>query len=347
MLDGLQCDQKTLQMVTNSLYQQNSKISIRYPPIGEIITITQRSGKVKLDLISKREYDDKHSSFCSRFPDWQKEIPRYGDLMVAFYCSGIPSHKGAEKVLLDEIKQHNVFQGKKPLWIAYDTCTLRHRFHSYIHTFIEKNKLSGSLGHVVATGVTGELKQGLGRKYKPAETNLVKREFPETNEFFNQLKLQSRLHRIGLLDINAIKKHDVYMPVESGKGDSEIVDGYSKFENDRSAEVLFFSSDSDPIDMASISGLRAKLIKYRPDLVLDYLRNHEMTLDMVNSIIYHLSIVCGFIRLRGVSIYSIWVGKDSNDWKNGSVMVVPVGNQKAPMERIHNILKTMKEAKLY
>jgi len=334
-------------MMTNALFERNNSFSIRYPPIGDILTVTKRSGNVKLDIISRKDYQEKYATFCSRFPECEREIPDYGDLMVAFYCADIPGLQDVEKVLQDEVSRHKVFQGQKPLWIAYDTNVLRHRFHSNIHAFLESKKLSGALGHVVAQGVIDEINRGMNNKYKPEQIKLLEKSFREASQFFNQLNLSARLHQIGVLDVNAIKKHDVFMRVKSGVGDEEIIKGYSRFEEDRRAEVLLFSNDSNFIQMASNNGIRTKLVKYKPHDVYDYAKENTITLDVISSILYHLSIVCGCIRSRGVSIYSIWSGKDANDWKNGSVMVVPEGNLKGPLQRNHKILKAMKDAKLW
>ena len=346
MIKGLKCDLSAFQMVTNALYETSSTITIRYPPIGDILTINKRRKEVKIKLISRKDYTEKYTSICSKYPECDREIPTYENILEAVYCGGIPPLDDVEELLMKEISQHDVFRGHKPLWIGYDTCVLRRRFHANIHRFLESNRLSGALGHTVAKGVYDELHNGMDKKYQARQVQLLKDHFREAGEFFNQLTLEARLHQIGLLDINAIKKHDVFQLISSGRDDINIIDGYSEFEDHRKAEVLLFSADSNFIQMAMGNSLNAHLVKYTSQSVIDYLHDKSIGLDRVNSLLYHLAIVCGFIRTRGVSIYSIWSGKDAHDWRNGYVMVVPEGNLKDQLKKDHAILSVMKVEKI-
>jgi len=346
MTSKLLCDLETFQLVTNLLYERGGIISIKYPPIGEIARFLHKHSNVKIELISKHQYDDARDTVCSREPGCEPEIPTYSQLMEAFYSAGIPSLSPVEDVLNMSIEGRDVLKGHKPLWIGYDTCVLRRRLYSQIHEILERHGMRSSIGHAIAEGVNEELLVAMNNKNRHREISNLERIFPEARMFLNKATLEARLHRIGLSEIDLMKAHEVVRRLPSEKGDLEIIKGYIDLEKNRNAELIVFSSDNNFIETASDMTLNSHYVEYHPRRVEEFLKENELHLGLLNNLLYHLAIVCGFIRLPGITVASIWPNKTVNDWKAGFVQVSVTGNLEEDFVRTHGILSKMKEKKL-
>ena len=139
-------------------------------------------------------------------------------------------------------------------------------------------------------------------------------------------------------------KKQVYQSPHSKKGDMEIIKGYEDFENDRNAEILLFSADKNFVEMAVQKSLKAQYLDYSIFNVNKRLQEAPVSLDVVSRILYYGTMVFGMTRLSGVDLYSIWRGKDIEDWNNGYIKVNVKGTLAKPFRKAHGALKDMKES---
>ena len=257
--EGL-CDIHELQLITNLLYDKNKLIEWFYPPIGRVASFANRNLKAK--IISRSDYNAKRGTFLSRNPAWAREIPNYDEFLVPFFCAGLLPMTKMRTPLLSLSRKKKIFHGGKPLWVGYDTSVLRRSFHSNIIDFLKLHKLDNSIGHVVAGGVTEELMQGMDYKYKFQKVTELAADFPQASNFLNQPSLSARLHRIGMAEIKNMKENYVFHEAPSEKDDLEIIKGYEKFEGDRNAEIVLFSSDKNFVEMAVQKSLKTQYVEY-------------------------------------------------------------------------------------
>ena len=344
---GLKCTLPDLQVVTNMLYEGRSSISVTYPPLGDIIKVTLKNQGVKISPMIRNAYRQCYDDFCSSNQECRHEIPPHDSFLEAFYCSGIPPLTNVENFLVKKIQHRDVLRGEKPLWIGYDTCVLRRRLYSVLRRMLSDHSLHDAIGHAVTNGVTDELHLGMDKKYKPQFLEQFEKSFLESEAFLNQALLEARLHRIGLMDIDQMKKHDVFQELPSEIGDLAIIKGYAEFEKNRNAELVLFSADNNFIEMATDSSLNSYFVRYQPRQLEDYLQKKILGLDTFTSLVYHTAIVYGYIQINDFVVQSIWRGKGFQDWKNGFVMVTPSDGVKPEFERTINILQTMRKERLF
>lgn len=347
MAARLTCDMQTLQMVTNVLYRRGGILHIKYPPLGTLARCSQRRGRMKVELTPRAEYDRIRDEVCSREPTCEREIPRYDQLMEVFYASGIPPLDHIETMLVEKISGRNVLMGDKPLWIGYDTCVLRRRFYSQVRRMLETRRLNTSIGHAVTEGVNDELLFRMDRKYSQRDIACFERIFPDARMFLNRATLEARLHRLGLADLGLMRSREVYQELPSGTGDLEIIRGYAGFEKNRNAELLLFSADNNFVQTATDKSLQCHYVPYHHNGVPEYLGSGDVPLNALNDLLYHFAVVCGLIRVQGITIASIWPNKTVNHWKEGLVQVEASGPAEEEVLREHTILTRMKEMGLY
>ncbi|MDC0243352.1 hypothetical protein OAK07_01540 [Marine Group III euryarchaeote] len=336
------CDIRELQLLTNLLYEKSTPLEWFYPPIGKIASFSLRNEMAK--VISRTNYDKNLSIFLAKNPGYKQDVPDYGQFMEAFFCAGVLPMTEAEKFLKSLAKSRNTFHGGKPFWIGYDTSALRRSFYSNIVTFLNSNNLENSIGHVVVGGVVEEIMQGMDQKYKSRKVAELAKGFPEASNFLNQPGLSGRLHRIGMAEIKNMKNKSVFHEHNSEKGDMEIIKGYEDFESDRNAEVLLFSADKNFVEMAVQKSLKTQYLDYSIFNINQRLQDSPVTLDVVSRILYYGTMVFGMTRLSGVDLYSIWRGKDVEDWNKGCIKVNVKGTLSKPFRKAHGALKDMKES---
>jgi len=336
------CNIREFQLVINLLYEKKAPIEWFFPPIGKVATFALRNHKAK--IIPRKEYDAKLRNFISKNPGCRSDIPTYYQFMEAFFCAGLPPLTKAENFLKSPAQSRNTFHGGKPLWVGYDTSVLRRSFHSNIIDFLKLHKLDNSIGHVVAGGVTEELMQGMDYKYKFQKVAELAADFPQASNFLNQPSLSARLHRIGMAEIKNMKENYVFHEAPSEKDDLEIIKGYEKFEGDRNAEIVLFSSDKNFVEMAVQKSLKTQYVEYSVRKLQNHLKNNPIPLDFVSRIIYYGTMVFGMTRLGGVELYSIWQGKKVEDWNRGHIKVKIKGNLAKPFKEAHGVLEDMKKS---
>ena len=345
--EGL-CDIHELQLITNLLYDKNKLIEWFYPPIGKIASFATNKN-LKAKIISRSDYGAKRESFLSRNPAWAREIPNYDEFLVPFFCAGLLPMAKIKTKLMSLARKKNIFHGGKPLWLGYDTNVLRRSFFSNIINFIKfddelkKQKLENSVGHVIADGVTEEIMQGMDYKYKSRKVEELAIGFPEASNFLNQPDLLARLLRIGMAEIKHMKNY-VYSATPSAKGDIEIIKGYEEFENYRNAEVTLFTSDKNFVEMAHQKALMAYYVEYNVKELLKHIERNPITLDAVSRIIYYGTMVFGMTKLNGFKLYSIWRGKNVEDWDRRHIKVKVEGTLSKPFRKAHGVLKDMKKS---
>lgn len=338
--EGL-CNLRELQLVTNLLYEKKTPIEWFYPPIGKVATFALRN--LKANIIPRDEYDAKLDDFIANNARCKYEIPTYGQFMEALFCAGLLPMTEVENFLELLVKNRNTYHGGKPLWVGYDTSVLRRAFYSNTINFLKSHKLDNSFGHVVAGGVTEEILQGMDKRYKSQKLSDLVNGFPQASNFLNQPCLGARLHRIGMTEIKNMKENYVFHEVPSEKDDLEIIKGYEKFEADRNAEVVLFSADKNFVEMAIQKSLKTQYVDYHIRKLQEHLENDPIPLDSVSTIIYYGTMVFGMTRLSGVELYSIWRGKNVEDWNKGYIKVKVKGNIAKPFRRAHGTLKDMKK----
>ena len=347
MIDGVKCTLNDLQVAINIAYEQESSGSIQYPPLGDICRWGKKDGEMWLRPLERGAFQKSYDAFCGSNQECQQEIPKYDYYLEAFYCAGIPPLAAVEKFLSNKIRYRDVLRGEKPLWLGYDTCVLRRRLYSVLRKMLSNQGLHDTIGHAVVNGVTDELHYGMDKKYKSDLLGQFEKSFPEAASFLNQAKLEARLHRIGLMDIDQMKKHDVYQELPSKRGDLNIIKGYAEFEKNRNAEVVLFSADNNFVEMAADSSLTSYCVKYNPGWLQKFVKSKPISLDTFTSILYHLSIVFGLIRMKDFTIRSIWKGKGVQDWKKGLIMVWPDQSVEKEFTRTIMILDKLRDNRLY
>ena len=336
------CDIRELQLLTNLLYEKSTPLEWFYPPIGKIATFSLRNEMAK--VISRKDYDTKLRIFLSKNPGYKHDVPDYNQFMESFFCAGVLPMTEAEEFLKSLAESRNTFHGGKPLWVGYDTSALRRSFYSNIINFLQSEKLDNSIGHVVVGGVVEEIMQGMDQKYKSRKVAELAKGFPEASNFLNQPGLSGRLHRIGMAEIKNMKNKNVFHEHFSKKDDMEIIKGYEDFESDRNAEVLLFSADKNFVEMAVQKSLKTQYLDYSIFNLNERLRDAPVSLDIVSRILYYGTMVFGMTRLSGVDLYSIWRGKNVEDWNQGYIKVNVKGTLAKPFRKAHGVLKDMKES---
>jgi hypothetical protein len=289
-------------------------VAVEYPVSGTLFDI-KLDEQCTVIPVAKKEYERTRGNYL-RLRDrvHEKEYPFYADLVTCFYASGILRSSG-EAELKEKLKEgvkRDFLKGNKPLFIGYDTNSLRHRTNVIVERMLSSisRDAATKIGICLNESVKHELRGQWDHKYKKSEVDDLG---PDFRKFLNQHPKNSRLARIGAVEY----KHLLAQPNTgeasgSGTGDNAIISSYETFIKERNVDLLLISGDNDFVAMAHDERIPALFMRQPVSCGSEVIAGWDRVVDLL----YCAAVVFGHIILSGISIYGVWTGKVEEDWDN-------------------------------
>lgn len=140
------------------------------------------------------------------------------------------------------------------------------------------------------------------------------------DEFFNQLKLDCRLFRMGFVEYRKMSIREYFEELKGGRGDLQILEVLQKFSKERNVDLLVFSEDEAFTDRATA----LKLKGIRLDRQEEPPMSTEVDWEDVALLLYTAAITYGVIGITGkikAKIYGVWRGKKADHWNTESLKI--------------------------
>jgi len=259
--------------------------------------------------------------------DFIGEIPSYRDYLDVFLGAGVHTPEGWDVAVgaLRDALDWNPFEGHRPVYVSFDTNALILRYYTRISRLLAELTRGSPMrvGFVASKGVLDEL-EGFDEKYKERDISLMGRTLDVNREvldqFFNQLRLEGRLFRMGFTEYRKMSKREHFEEVEGGKGDTKIVKSLENFSKRRNVDLIVFSEDSDFIAKATAHRLRGVRLD-RPHEAPESL---ETGWEEIAQLLYTSAITFGAIGVAGrvkAKIFGVWKGKKGEHWDGETLRV--------------------------
>ena len=305
-----------LSIVLNALFDRgDSRFSIVHPSIelGELATVSlagHDSSTVRFTT-QLQAYQDARDEIINTYPEQVgNDIPRLDQYLKAALASGVIQIKNYDEVkqLLDRYGNPNLMAGHPPVFAGFDTNLLSWRIDRILG-LRDLNKGVGYVnGFVLATGVRDELSWD----YKCHNTDPFVDAFGEVySEYWNQPVGDARIGRLGQLAYRSIRDIDQADEIECDRGDENIVAAYDAYNRDRRCQILLFSNDRNFVERARSHTILSQHIAFPDELP----RQKTVTWKQIELLIYMYAVIFGVIELPGMSVHSVWRGKDDLDWQ--------------------------------
>jgi hypothetical protein len=219
-------------------------------------------------------------------------------------------------------------KGEKPIFLSFDTNALRRRYYTLISNLVKHRNSRDrnrpiKAGFVVSRGVLKEL-EGFDRKYREDDIHAMAaaRSIKDDSlkEFFNKLKLEERLVRLGFVEYRKMSRREYFFEVEGEPGDRAILDALEQFCKGSTRDVLVLSEDSDFVERANsrrLKGVRLDLPKVIPSSI-------DVDWETIAQLLYVAAITFGAISIRGgvtAKLFGIWSGKKAEHWNSETLRI--------------------------
>ncbi|MDK2833805.1 MAG: hypothetical protein PWR29_832 [Methanolobus sp.] len=301
----------------NEIKSHTGSVEVVYPPIGTLFkvdfgdTCTLYTMPIKI-YQEKREslFRWKHGSVLD------KEVPTHNDLQVCYYAASL-WRSDNEPELIEIIREgcnRDLLKGQKPLFIGYDTNSMRHQTTRVVEDIVSHISRKGntSMGYCLSENVKAELRYQWDAKYRFEEIKELATHLPFANKFLNQPPKDARMARLGAVEYKRIMSLPNCQETD-GKGrtgDEKIINSYESFRDKRNVDILLISGDNNFVAMAHEERMQAIYMK-QPVRHHDVL---ELRWEDVTEMIYIVAIVFGYIQINGISVFGSWKGKLEEDW---------------------------------
>lgn len=252
-----------------------------------------------------------------------EEVPRYNVYRDCLISAGVLLPVQWEEICREllEIIDRDKLRGERSVFISLDTNALVERQYTNVSTYLKKARKDREqlkAGYVIATGVISELEK-FEEKYSESDITTFKQSLGVDRELadqvFNQLKLKSRILRLGYVEYKKIAAREYFEEIESETGDIGIIKGLEQFSKAKDVDVLVLSEDSDFIEKATSH----RLLGIRLDYPAELQSNYKVRWEEIAQILYTTSIIYGSIAIKGkinAKIFGIWKGKKGEHWNN-------------------------------
>ncbi|WP_462273259.1 PIN domain-containing protein [Methanohalophilus sp.] len=308
----------------NVLSETSSQLKVEYPPLGKLLDI-RISEICEITAISREDFKTSRNNALRLYRNdkfLSREIPDHNDLKICMYASSLLNSENKsvlEQELQDESKR-NLLKGDKPLFIGYDTNSLRHRSNLLVQNILSSLSLNDSpnIGFCLSEVVKRELRDQWEKKHKKPDIDKLCALHPHATRFLNQHPKTARMARLGAVEYKHLMTQLNCEEIDgSGKGDNAIIQSYEFFRNKRNVDLLLISGDNDFTAMAHEEKIRSVYMK-QP---YNYETNFECQWEDLVELLYCIAIVFGHIRLAHIDIYGIWTGKNEDDWDDYRISV--------------------------
>ena len=258
------------------------------------------------------------------------EIPSYTDYLNTFLASGVHKPKNwtqTAKIFLRELNR-DPLSGERPVFISFNTNAVIKRYYTLISNFLknwnaQRRAKQLRAGFVASYGVLEEL-EGFNIKYSASDVSLMNRTLTVNreilDEFFNQLKLEERIFRMGFVEYRKMSKQEYFEEIEGGIGDINIIKTLVKFSKQKNADILVFSEDSDFVEKATARKLKG----VRLDRPSKPSQRTEADWEHIAQLLYTTAITYGAIGITAkikAKIYGVWRGKKGEHWNTETLKI--------------------------
>jgi len=326
-----------LTVLLNGLYETGTRrITVSHPcdEVGELLQFDlgdpfESSVRFTQSLY---EYNDARETVQRRYvQDAYDDLPDDSTYVRCLVASGVLDlhNRDAIETYVDRHGYRDLEAGHAPLVIGIDANIMPWRIADVLDIDHQQGKpddrgRSPTNGYALATGV----KEELDWHYKQHQTSSLVAAFGEEFERLdNQPAGANREGFLGLYEYRRLMAERNIDVLESDTGDEAIVDAYHTFDAESRKEVLLLSNDFGFIDVAKDAGLRAQHVDF-PQFLPD---RSTATWDDFGSLLYHLAIRFGVIRLPGVTVYGLWNEKDGRHWQNEELVIEARSPKVAPL----------------
>lgn len=308
-----------LNAILNELSYLTERIEINSPISGHLFSI-EFGERCNVTPVSKNEYNKHGETFINmRGGDdmIRNDAPSFDDLKICFYASSLirsPDHPEIVKAIEDGLNRR-LLMGDRPLFIGYDTNSLRHRTNKVVDGIIS---LDGPLnrqkiGYCISGVVKKELRNQWDKKY--SSLDLLERLWGEelSRRFMNQPPLKARMARLGAVEYKHIMANPNCEEIKSrGYGDTAIIESYKRYQEIHDVDMLLLSGDNNFTSMAHEDKMHALYIRQPRQLpgVID-----ADWFDVIE-LLYCSAVVFGLISIDNVYVHGIWSRKAGAEWDN-------------------------------
>ncbi|RNI11908.1 hypothetical protein EFE42_09795 [Methanohalophilus sp. RSK] len=308
----------------NVLSETSSQLKVDYPPLGNLLDI-KIGEKCEITAISREDFRTSRSNALRLYRNdnfLSREIPDHNDFKICMYASSLLNSENEsilEQELQDEGKR-NLLKGDKPLFIGYDTNSLRHRSNLLVQNVLAKLSLANSpnIGFCLSETVKRELRNQWDDKHKKSAIDKLCALHPQATRFLNQHPKTARMARLGAVEYKHLMTQLNCEEINGkGRGDNNIIQSYEYFRDKRNVDLLLISGDNDFTAMAHEEKIRSVYMK-QP---YNYDTNFECQWEELVELLYCMAIIFGHIRLEHIDIYGIWTGKNEDDWDDYRISV--------------------------
>jgi hypothetical protein len=328
----------------NELSYLSGSIEVQSPLTGHLFTI-EFGEKCKVIPVKKNLFLGERRDFIDtkngvRIED---EVPDFNDLVTCFYSSALilsPDHQDIVNVIKEGINRE-LLMGKRPVFIGYDTNSPRHRMNRVVERIISSIDRQGhqKIGYCMSDVIKKELQYQWDKKYGDLEQLRMLWDNTFSRSFLNQPPLDARMAMIGAVEyMHVIANPNCEEVYSQGRGDTAIIESYSKYEKFHAVDMLLLSGDNNFTTMAHqdrIDALYLRPARHLPD---------EIETDWIQLIelLYCTAVIFGVISVDDVHIFGIWSGKNGVDWNRYNLKIDPgYGNYSQKMLDDVRILERM------
>jgi hypothetical protein len=133
----------------------------------------------------------------------------------------------------------------------------------------------------------------------------------EYRRFDGQPAGDNREGFLGLHEFRRLRDRPSTDVIAGERGDEAIVEAYRHYDDESRKDLVLFSNDRGFIERAVDAGLDAQHLEFPIDIE----HSVETDWDTVADLLYTLALVFGVLRLPRVTLYGVWDGKTSEDWR--------------------------------
>lgn len=308
-----------LNAILNELSNYTECIEVSSPVTGHLFSI-EFGERCNVTPVKKDVYEQRLESFIKMRGGGEmliNNVPTFDELKVCFYASSLilsPDFPAMAKTIEDG-KNRRLLMGDRPLFIGYDTNSLRHRTNRVVEKIIGVNeRINGQkIGYCLSGVVKKELRNHWDKKYGSTELleSLWGREL--TRGFLNQPPLKARMARLGAVEYKRIMSNPNCEEIRSrGYGDSAIIESYKRYQEIHDVDMLLLSGDNNFTSMAHEDKMHALYVR-QPGKLPDVIDGDWF--DIIE-LLYCLALVFGLIFVGNVYVRGIWSGKGGTEWDN-------------------------------
>lgn len=305
----------------NALYTEGvTTITVTHPceTIGDLLEI---------DITDPTETTVRFSTGALTYQDAREAVhvehgeQAYDDLpdkqtyIQALVAGGLVDVENAD-ALATFFRQHaypDLDAGHPPVALGIDTNLLAWRMPDVLELDPERYEDEAGRrpvnGFALADGIHDELQW----HHKHYETRALEAAFgPSFARLDEQPAGANREGFLGLFEYRKLRDHRYADTVPGERGDEAIVEAYADYDEESRKRVILLSNDHGFVERAR----EAAILAHHVSFPIDIPRTVTVTWDELEDTLYTLAVLFGVLDLPKVTIYGVWNGKSSEDWRN-------------------------------